>query len=91
MQVVLFTLSSCVCQAMCRPRTQHSWPTTPNIVGWYMLRPFAHPVAYCCAKFESGQTFSPVQTDARLLANNSQHCWEMLHPLARSLKWHSLE
>ena len=21
------------------------WPTTPNIVGCYMLRPFAHPVA----------------------------------------------
>ena len=29
-----------------------------------MLRPFAHPVACCCAKFETGQTFSYVQTDA---------------------------
>ena len=28
-------------------RTQHCWPTTPNIVGCYMLRPFAHPVACC--------------------------------------------
>jgi len=28
-------------------RTQHCWPTTPNIVGCYMLRPFAHPVAFC--------------------------------------------
>ena len=28
-------------------RTQHCWPTTPNTVGCYMLRPFAHPVAFC--------------------------------------------
>ena len=41
-------------------RTQHCW----------MLR-----VACCCAKFETGQPFSPVETDATLLANNSQHCW----------------
>ena len=25
--------------------TQHWWPTTPNIVGCYKLRPFAHSVA----------------------------------------------
>ena len=24
---------------------QHGWPTTPNIVGCYMLGPYAHPVA----------------------------------------------
>ena len=38
-----------------------------------MLHLFAHPVAYCwefCAKFEAGQTFSPVRTDSTLLANN---------------------
>ena len=29
-------------------RTQHCWPTTPNVVGCYMLRLFAHPVACCC-------------------------------------------
>ena len=28
-------------------RTQHCWPTTPNIVRCYMLGPFAHPVACC--------------------------------------------
>ena len=28
-------------------RTQHRWPTTPNSVGCYMLRPFVHPVACC--------------------------------------------
>ena len=26
----------------------YCWPTTPSIVGCYMLRPFAHPVACCC-------------------------------------------
>ena len=37
-------------------------PPTPNIVTCYMfyLRPFAHPVACCCAKFENGETFSYV-------------------------------
>ena len=45
-------------KAPCK-RTQHCWPTTSNIVGCYMLRPFAHPVACCCAKFETGQTFQP--------------------------------
>ena len=29
-------------------RTQHCWLTIPNIVGCYMLYPFAHPVACCC-------------------------------------------
>ena len=28
-------------------RTQHCWPTTPNTVGCYMLRSFAHPVTCC--------------------------------------------
>ena len=43
-----------------RKRTQPCWPKTPNIQnieGCYILRPFAHPVACCCATFESGQTF----------------------------------
>ena len=33
-------------KAQCK-RMQHSWPSSPNIVGCYMLRPFGHPVAYC--------------------------------------------
>ena len=33
-------------------RTQHCWPTTPNIVGCYMLRPSAHSVECCCALLE---------------------------------------
>ena len=41
-------------------------------------------VACCCVKFETGQTFSPVQTGATMLASKSQHCWELLRPFARS-------
>ena len=37
-------------KAPCK-RTQHCWRTTPNIVGCYMLRPFAHPVACCWILF----------------------------------------
>ena len=40
-------------------QTQHWCATTPSIVGCYMLHPFVHPVACCCAKFETGQTFQP--------------------------------
>ena len=36
----------------------------------------------CCAKFE---TAGPVQTDATLFANNSQHFWELLRPFSLSL------
>ena len=55
-------------------RTHHCLPTTPNIAGYYMLPPFACPVACCCAKFETGQTLE-------LRANgdkNSQQCRELL-------------
>ena len=63
-------------------RTQHCWPTTPNIVRCYMLRPFAHLVACCCAKFETGQTFSFVQTDATTPINVGS-CWPtMFRPFA---------
>ena len=47
-------------KAPCK-RTQHCWPTTPNIVGCYILRPFAHPVACCCVllrKVWNGSNFS---------------------------------
>ena len=29
-------------------QTDSSWPTIPNIVECYMLRPLAHPVVCCC-------------------------------------------
>ena len=58
-------------------------------------RPFSHPVACCCmllrgvgsccAKFETGQTFSHVP-DATTPNIVGQQCWELLRPFARSLK-----
>ena len=36
-------------------------------------------VAY---EFETGQTFMPMQTDATLLANNTQQCCDLLRPFA---------
>ena len=67
-----------------------------NIVKCYMLRPFAHPVACCCAKFETSQTFHPktptisfVQWSPKRSATMLdpftqlfQHCWGR----ARSLR-----
>ena len=38
-----------------------------NIVGCYMLRPFAHAVACCCAKFKTGQTFQPTTPNISLI------------------------
>ena len=55
-------------------RTQHSWPTTPNIVGCYTLGPFAHPVAFCWMLLcFVAQSLKPV----KLLApcKRAQHCW----------------
>ena len=46
---------------------QHRWPTTPNIVGCYMLRPFGHPVACCCVSRLG------VVARSLKLVNNSQH------------------
>ena len=50
---------------------KHCWPTAPNIVGCYMLGPFARPcctllsvVGSCSPKLEIVQTFSCVKTDA---------------------------
>ena len=41
---------------------QHCWPTTLNIVGCYMLRPFAHPVACCWMLFRVvAQSLKPVK------------------------------
>ena len=68
---------------------KNCWPTTPNIVGCYMLRPFTHPVACCCAKFETGQTFQPTTPNISFVpwspklsatmfdpfAQLFQHCW----------------
>ena len=66
----------------------YCWPTTPNIVGCYMLRPFAHSVSCCdvvvccCAKFETGQTFQPTTPNIFLFHDRrsvAQQCWIRLH------------
>ena len=41
-------------------------------------------VGSCCAKFETGQTFIYVQTDATTPNIVGQQCWELLRPFARS-------
>ena len=38
------------------------------------LHTLLHVVGCCCAKFETGQTFSPVQTDATLLRVDAPVC-----------------
>ena len=47
-----------------------------------MLRPFAHPVACCCAKFETGQTFGQQLPTFLLFCDRrsvAQQCWIRLH------------
>ena len=61
-----------------------------NIVGPYVLRQFAgnhNNVGTCCVsiRFETGQNFRPMQTDATLLANNTQHCCDLLRPFVWTL------
>ena len=41
-------------------------------------------VGSCCAKFETDQTFSYVQTDATTPNIVGQQCWELLRPFACS-------
>ena len=41
-------------------RTRHRRPATPNIVGCYKLRPFAHPVARRSVKAVA-QSLKPVK------------------------------
>ena len=66
----------------------YCWPTTPNIVGCYMLRPFAHSVACCdvvaccCAKFETGETFQPT-TPISFAPWSPKHSATMLDPFAQ--------
>ena len=45
------------------------WPSTPNIVGCYTLRPFAHPVV---CRWELLRPFGHHCQHGR---NNCQHCW----------------
>ena len=66
-------------------RTQHCWPTTPNIVGCYMVRPFAHPVACCWMLLRVvAQSLKPVKLFSQQLPtfllfcdrrSVAQQCW----------------
>ena len=72
-------------KAPCK-RTQHCWPTTPNIVECYMLRPFAHPVAVvacCCAKLETGETFQPTTPNISFVPWSLKRSAAMLDPFAQ--------
>ena len=50
------------------------------------VRLHTHPVVGSCrTKFETGQTFIDVQTDATTPNMLGQQCWEFVRPFARSL------
>ena len=75
-------------KAPCK-RTQLCWPATPNIVGSYMLRPFAHPVACCWMLLRVvAQSLKPVKLFSQQLPtfllfrdrrSVAQQCWIRLH------------
>ena len=68
---------------------QHCWPTTPNIVGCYMLCPFALPVAFCWMLLRvATQSLKPVKLFSQQLPtfllfcdrwSVAQQCWIRLH------------
>ena len=68
--------------AQCR-RTQQCWTTTPNIVGCYTLHPFVHPVACCCAKFETDQTFTLTTPNISFVLSTPRRGATMLEPFAQ--------
>ena len=51
-----------------------------------MLRPFAHPVACCCAKFETSQTFQPKTPNISLVPWSPKGSATMLDPFAQLLQ-----
>ena len=65
-------------KAPCK-RTQHCWPTTPKIVGYHMLRPFAHPS--CCMLLEVvAQSLKPVKSlSTSKRTQQLPTCWEFLN------------
>ena len=75
-------------KAACK-RTQRCWPTTPNIVRCYTLRPFAHPVACCWMLLRVvAQSLKPVKLFSQQLPtfllfldrrSVAQQCWIRLH------------
>ena len=61
-------------------------PTMLDVTCCVFLHTLLRVVGSCRAKFDTGQTFSPVQTDATLLTNNPNSvvtCCVFLHTLLR--------
>ena len=85
------------CKTACK-RTQHCWPTTPSIVGCYMLRPFAHPVACCWMLLRDvAQSLKPVKLFSQQLLtfllfrdprSVAQQCWICLLSSSNIVKVH---
>ena len=48
-----------------------------------MLRPLAHPVACCCAQFETGQTFQPTTPNISFILWSPKPSTTILDPFAR--------
>ena len=69
-------------KAPCKKRTQQCWISH---VGSVCTPTLLHVVGSCCTKFETGQTFIDVQTDATTRNMLGQQCWECVRPFARSL------
>ena len=69
-------VSASLSKALCKC-TQHCWPTTPNIVGCYVLHLFAHPAAFCWDLLHDvwKQSNFKLRADG---SNNYQRCWESL-------------
>ena len=72
-------------KAPCK-RTQQCWISHVESV---CIPTRTHVVGSCCTKFETGQTFIDVQTDATTPNMLGQQCWECVRPFARSLTWTS--
>ena len=62
---------------------------THGIVACYMLRQFAHPVACCCAKFETGQTFQSTTPNISFVPWSPKRSATLLGP--RTLITHGLQ
>ena len=64
-------------------RTQHCWPTTLNIAGCYMLPPLALPVAWCCAKLKTNQSFDPTTPNISFVLWSPKRSATMLDPFSQ--------
>ena len=77
-----FTVMSLKPRANGRNIVGQQLPTLLDSIPCVRLHTVLHDVGSCCAKFETGQTFSYVQTDVTT-PNSVGICWStMLRPFA---------